>query len=74
MVYVKDINRNMPTTRSEPQLVSWRFEPNQPQRIISGLKETFIRRYIVERTIKAEFRKRRVVGRIYGMNTQLKGP
>ena len=26
----------------------------EPQRIISGLKETFIKRYIVERTNKAE--------------------
>ena len=30
--------------------VSWCFEPSQPLRIISGLKETFIKRYIVERT------------------------
>ena len=35
---------------------SWCFKPNQPQRIISGLKETFIKRYIVERTNKAEIR------------------
>ena len=32
------------------------FEPSQPQGIISGLKETFIRRDIVERTDKAEIR------------------
>ena len=37
-------------------LVSWCFKPSQPQRIISGLKETFIKRYIVERTNKAEIR------------------
>ena len=37
-------------------LVSWCFEPSQPQWIISGLRETFIRRYIVERTNKAEMR------------------
>ena len=37
-------------------LVSWCFNPSQPQRIISGLKETFIKRYIVERTNKAEIR------------------
>ena len=30
------------------------FKPSQPQRIISGLKETFIKRYIVERTNKAK--------------------
>ena len=29
---------------------------SQPQRIISGLKETFIKRYIVQRTNKAEIR------------------
>ena len=39
------------------QLVSWFFKPSQPQRIISGLKKTFINRYnIVERTNKAEIR------------------
>ena len=32
------------------------FKPSQPQRITSGLKETFIKRYIVERTNKAEMR------------------
>ena len=53
--------------------VSWCFKPSHPQRIISGLRETFIKRYIVERTDKAEYdqnnrvRKRRVVSRIYGM-------
>ena len=61
-------------------LVSWCFKTSQPQRIILGLRETFIKRYIVERTHKAEMRpgeqsedeenrlrKWRVVGRIYGM-------
>ena len=55
-------------------LVNCCFEPSQPLGIISWLKETFIKRYIVERTNKAEIRqkknrvrKRRVVGRIYGM-------
>ena len=38
------------------ELVSGCFKPSQPQRIISGLKETFIRRHIVERTNKAEIR------------------
>ena len=37
------------------ELVSWCFKPSQ-QRIISGLKETFIRDIIVERTNKAEIR------------------
>ena len=32
------------------QLVNWCFESSQPPRIISGLKETFIKRHIVERT------------------------
>ena len=51
----------------------------QPQRIISGLKETFIKRYIVEWNNKAQIRleeqseKRRVVGRIYGMKYSWKG-
>ena len=37
-------------------LVNWCLEPSQPLRIISGLKETFIKRYTVERTNKAEIR------------------
>ena len=51
---------------------NWCFEPSQPLEFISGLKETFIKRYIVERTNKAEndqknrVRKWRIV-RIYGM-------
>ena len=32
------------------KLVNWCFEPSQPLGITSGLKETFIKRYIVERT------------------------
>ena len=40
--------------RHHDELVSWCFKSSQPQRIISGLKETFITRYIVERTNKAE--------------------
>ena len=32
------------------------MKPSQPQRIISGLRETFIKRYIVERTNKADIR------------------
>ena len=38
------------------KLVSWCFKPSQPQGIISGLRETFIKRYIIERTNKAEIR------------------
>ena len=38
------------------QLVSWCFKPSQPQRIIPELKETFIKRCIIERTSKAEIR------------------
>ena len=36
--------------------VSGCIKPSQPPRIISGLRETFIKRYIVERTNKAELR------------------
>ena len=57
----------------ERELVSWYFKPCQPQRITSGLMETFTKRYIVERTNKGEIRpeeqseKRRVFKKIYGM-------
>ena len=37
-------------------LVNWCFEPNQPLGVTSGLRETFIKRYAVERTSKAEVR------------------
>ena len=51
-------------------LVNLCFDPSRPPWIISGLKEIFLKRHIVERTSKAEIRpknrvrKRRVVGRI----------
>ena len=32
------------------------FKPSQPQRIISGLRETFAKRYVAERTNKTEIR------------------
>ena len=38
----------------QQELVNWRFKPSQPQGVISGLKETFIKRHTVERTSKAE--------------------
>ena len=37
-------------------LVSWRVRPSQPQRITSGLRETFIEKYTAERANKAELR------------------
>ena len=37
-------------------LVNWCFEPSQLLGIISGLKETFINGYTVERTNKTEIR------------------
>ena len=38
------------------QLVSWCFRPSEPEKIISGMKETFIQGYIfiVDRTNKTE--------------------
>ena len=33
---------------------SWCFKPSQPRMTISELRETFVKRYIVERTNKAE--------------------
>ena len=50
----REVREKMKTAVS--QLVSWRLKPSQPQRITSGLRETFIKRYIVERTNKAELR------------------
>ena len=42
------------TRQSIKQLVSWCFKPSQPQIIISELRETFIKRFVVERTNQAE--------------------
>ena len=38
------------------KLDNWYFKPRQPQKITSGLKETFIKRYIAQRTDKAIIR------------------
>ena len=44
---------NKQTRVTASYLVNWCFEPSQPLWMISGLKETFIKRYIIaERTNK----------------------
>ena len=54
--------------------------PSQPQRIISGLREIFIKRYIVERTNKEEIRPEQQSEKAESCRenlwneTQLKGP
>ena len=53
---VGDEERPYGDTRRVTQLVSWCFEPSQPQRIMSGLRKAVIKRCIVERTNKAEIR------------------
>ena len=59
---------------------NWCFEPSQPLGIISGLKETFIKRDIVEKTEKAETRpaeqseKRKSCKENLWYEIQLKGP
>ena len=50
-------------------LVSLCFKPSQPQRITSGLTETFIKRHMVERTNKARDR----TGRTEWENGELSG-
>ena len=62
-------------------LVGWLvMEPSQPQRIMSRLRETFIKRYVVERTNKAEIRpieqseKAEILGENLWNKIQLKGP
>ena len=46
----------MAGSKSKEDFVNWCFDPSQPLGITSGLTETFIERYIVERTNKAEIR------------------
>ena len=61
-------------------LVSWCFNPSQPQRITSELRETFTKRHIVERTNKAEIRPKEQSGKAESCQKnlwneiQLKGP
>ena len=56
------------------------FEPSQSQRIVSGFKETFIKRDTVERTNKAEIRPEEQSGKARSRREnvwnkiQLKGP
>ena len=47
---------------------------SQPQRITSGLKETFIKRYVVERTSKTEIRpeEQSEKAKINGRNPEMK--
>ena len=42
--------------KRKKERVIWCFEPCQPLGILLGLKETFRKRYLVERTNKAEIR------------------
>ena len=61
-------------------LVSWCFKPSQQKMIISGLKETFVKSNIVERTNKVEIRheeqseKAESCREILRNKIQLKGP
>ena len=70
----------MSDPHAKVQLISWCFKPSQPQRIISGLKETFIKTYMVERTDQAEIRpeeqsEEAKICRVNSWNEiQLKGP
>ena len=52
---------------------SWCFKPSQPKRIISGLRETFVEKYIAERTSKAEIRPKEQSEKAEN-EIQLKGP
>ena len=54
-------------SQSVSESVSWCFKPSQSQRIISRLKETFIKRYLVERTTETS------CWEIYGMKCRWKG-
>ena len=52
-----DINYDStPLTDLLQQLVSWCFKPSQPQGLISGLEETFVKRCVVERTNKGKIK------------------
>ena len=70
----------MSIIKTTEESVSWCFEPSQPLRIISGLKETFIKRYIVERTNKTEIKPEEQSGKTEKCweklwnEIQLKGP
>ena len=58
--FIADENKNKwkktKTAGEVSQLIVWRFEPSQPLGIISGLKETVMKRYVGERTYETEIR------------------
>ena len=48
--------RKMETGKEGFLSVSWGLSPVNQQRVVLGLKQTFIKRYIVERTNKADIK------------------
>ena len=54
------------------ELVNWYFEPSQPPGIISGLKETLMKRYVVERTSKTEMRPEEQSEKTYELSGEFK--
>ena len=50
------VSNHLKKKKKKSWLVSWCFKPSQTLRIIPGLRDTFVKRYIVERTSKAEIR------------------
>ena len=62
------------------RLVSWCFKPSLPQKITSGLMETFIKKYMAERTNKTEITPKEQSEKAESCRenlwneTQLKGP
>ena len=83
-IITDDLARQSSTTvtiiKFQSELVSGCFEPSQPQRIISGLRKTFIKGYVIERTNKAKIRSEEQSEKVesFGENLwneiQLKGP
>ena len=56
LIFVCSAIANTDDDTKAAELVDWCFEPSQPLGIISGLKETSIKRYAVERSNMAEIR------------------
>ena len=62
----KDTGNIMSIIKTTEESVNSCFEPSKPLRIISGLMEAFIKRYIVERTNKTEIKPEEQNGEMLG--------
>ena len=80
MLYKKNTLKGSERHCQQNLSVSWCFMPSQPQRVLPGLRETFIKKYVAAMTSEAEIRpegqseKAESCRENLGNELQLKGP